>query len=143
MRRAARTLGAATAALTLIGAPTAQASPNNNTVAKLTKAVTAEGVMGHLEALQSIADANGGNRASGRPGFKASVDYVVGQLRGAGYDPHVQAFTFDYFEENSQLIRRSPLPRTFAEGTDFLRNAFDSGTPEGTATGSLRPIDLV
>ncbi|WP_169542322.1 M28 family metallopeptidase [Solirubrobacter soli] len=143
MSTAARALLAATAAVALIGAPAAQASPNNNTVAKLTKAVTAEGVLDHLEALQAIADANGGNRAAGRPGFKASVDYVVGQLRGAGYTPQVQEFTFDYFEENSQLIRRSPLPRTFAEGTDFLRNAFDSGTPEGTATGALRPVDLV
>src|SRR5690349_14268590 len=143
MRRAARTLGAATAALTLIAAPTALASPNNNTVAKLTKAVTAEGVLDHLEALQRIADANGGNRASGRPGYKASVDYVVGQLRAAGYAPQIQEFTFDYFEENSKLIRNSPQPRTFAEGTDFLRNTFDSGSPEGTATGPLRPVDLV
>src|SRR5262249_810175 len=36
-----------------------------------------------------------------------------------------------------------PLPRSFVEGTDFLRNAFDSGTPEGTATGRLLPVDLV
>jgi Zn-dependent M28 family amino/carboxypeptidase len=124
-------------------AVSAHASPNNNTVAKLTKAVTAEGVLDHLEALQRIADANGGNRAAGRPGYKASVDYVVAQLRAAGYSPQVQDFVFDYFEENSKLIRVSPQPRTFTEGTDFLRNAFDSGTPEGTATGTLRPIDLV
>ena len=47
MRRAVRTLGAATAALTLMGAVSAHASPNNNTVAKLTKAVTADGVLDH------------------------------------------------------------------------------------------------
>jgi len=139
----ARVLGAATVACALIGASAAQASPNNNTVAKLTKAVTAEGVLDHLEALQAVADANGGNRASGLPGYKASVDYVVGQLREAGYTPQVQAFTFDYFEENSELIRVSPNPRTFVNGTDFLRNTFDSGTPEGTATGPLVPVDLV
>ena len=34
-------------------------------------------------------------------------------------------------------VRNSPNPRTFVEGTDFLRNAFDTGTPEGTATGTL------
>ena len=31
----------------------------------------------------------------------------------------------------------SPDPRTFEEGTDFLRNTFDTGSPEGTATGAL------
>jgi Zn-dependent M28 family amino/carboxypeptidase len=146
MSRAARTLTAATAALALIGASgavSAHAASNNNTVAKLTKAVTAEGVLDHLEALQRIADANGGNRASGLPGYKASVDYVAAQLRAAGYAPQVQAFTFDYFEENSQLIRVTPSPRTFVNGTDFLRNTFDSGSPEGTATGGLVPVDLV
>ena len=50
---------------------------------------------------------------------------------------------FNYSEENSQLIRVSPLPRTFVNGTDFLRNRFDSGTPEGTATGTLVPVGLV
>jgi Zn-dependent M28 family amino/carboxypeptidase len=146
MLRRVRALSAATAAFALIGAgatQTASADPNNNTVKKLTKAVTPEGVLEHLEAFQAIADANGGNRASGLPGYKASVDYVVEQLEDAGYDPQVQTFIFDYFEENSELIRVSPNPRTFVNGTDFLRNTFDSGSPEGTATGALRPIDLV
>lgn len=135
---------AATAAL--LGAmtsPPAYADPNNNTVRKLTKAVTVDGVVEHLEAFQEIADDNGGDRAAGRPGYDASVDYVVEQLEAAGYDPTVQEFEFPYFEENSELIRVSPNPRTFVNGTDFLRNTFDSGSPEGTATGPLVPVDLV
>ena len=36
----------------------------------------------------------------------------------------------------------SPDPTTYVEGTDFLRNRFDSGVPEGEATGSLFPADL-
>lgn len=135
-------VAAATAAVTLLAAAPALAGPNNNTVKKLTQAVTPEGVLDHLEALQRIADGNGGDRAAGRPGYRASVDYVVAKLRAAGYDPQVQQFMFDYFEENSKLIRVSPNPRTFVEGSDFLRNAFDSGTPEGTATGPLVPVDL-
>ncbi|MCP3422237.1 M28 family metallopeptidase [Nocardioides pinisoli] len=129
---------AATAAL--LGAmtsPPAYADPNNNTVRKLTKAVTADGVVEHLEALQDIADANGGDRAAGRPGYKASVDYVVEQLEAAGYDPTVQEFPFTYAEEFSELERISPNPRVFEQGSEFLRNTFDSGTPEGTATGTL------
>ena len=125
------------------GGGTASAAPNNNTVKKLTGAVTPEGVLDHLEAFQEIADDNGGDRASGRPGYAASVDYVVEQLEGAGYDPQVQAFSFAYTEENSRLIRIAPNPRTFVNGTDFLRNRFDTGTPEGTATGPLVPVGLV
>ena len=38
----------------------------------------------HLAALQDTADANGGTRASGTPGYTASVDYVAGKLRDNG-----------------------------------------------------------
>jgi len=38
-------------------------------------------------------------------------------------------------------VRTSPSPRTFVEGTGFLRNTFHSGSPEGTATGTLVPVD--
>jgi Zn-dependent M28 family amino/carboxypeptidase len=126
---------------TVLGMSSAIAVPNNNSAEKLTRAVTAEGVLEHLEALQDVADSNGGDRAAGRPGYDASVDYVVQQLEAAGYDPTVQEFEFTYAEENSALVRISPSPRTFVEGTDFLRNTFDSGSPEGTATGTLVPVD--
>jgi len=132
---------AALAAVAVAATP-AYAAPNNNSVKKLTNAVTAEGVLDHLEALQGIADTFG-DRAVGRPGHPASVDYIVEQLEAAGYAPEVQSFSFPYFDENNRLIRNSPQPRTFVEGTDFLRNTFDSGTPEGTATGTLTPVGLV
>jgi aminopeptidase S len=53
---------------------------------RLKNAVSDSGAFTHLQALQSIADSHGGNRASPGPGYDASVDYVVGVLRGAGYD---------------------------------------------------------
>jgi Zn-dependent M28 family amino/carboxypeptidase len=128
---------AATAALlAAVTSPPAYADPNNNTVRKLTKAVTVDGVMDHLEALQDIADEDG-DRAAGRPGYRASVDYVVEQLEAAGYEPTVQGFPFAYEEDFSELVRISPNPRVFEQDSEFLRNGFDSGTPEGTATGTL------
>ena len=142
-RRALAALAAGALAVSVAYAAPAYAAPNNNSVKKITQAVTLEGVMTHLEALQDIADANGGDRAVGRPGFRASVDYVVGQLTAAGYTPQVQPFEFEYTEDNSELIRVSPNPRTFVEGTDFLRNSFDTGTPQGTATGTLVPVGVV
>jgi Zn-dependent M28 family amino/carboxypeptidase len=141
--RAAAAVAAVALITTVAAAPAGAAPRNNNTVRSLTDAVTPDRLLGHLEALQAVADANGGDRAAGRPGYRASVDYVVEQLQGAGYAPTVQQFPFTYTEENSELIRITPLPRTFVNGVDFLRNRFDSGTPEGTATGTLVPVGLV
>lgn len=50
-------------------------------------------VLGHLEEFQAVAEANGGNRAVGGPGYDASVDYVVGQLENAGYTVERQKCT--------------------------------------------------
>jgi aminopeptidase S len=53
------------------------------------------GVKAHLAQLQSIATANGGNRAHGRPGYLASVTYVKGLLDRAGFVTQQQAFTYN------------------------------------------------
>jgi aminopeptidase S len=50
-------------------------------------------VKAHLAQLQSIATANGGNRAHGRTGYKASLDYVKAQLDAAGFTTTIQQFT--------------------------------------------------
>ncbi|MDI3422500.1 M28 family metallopeptidase [Streptomyces luteolus] len=49
-------------------------------------------VKAHLGELQSIAEANGGNRAHGRPGYKASIDYLKGKLDAAGFTTSVKEF---------------------------------------------------
>jgi Zn-dependent M28 family amino/carboxypeptidase len=58
--------------------------------------VTADAMYPHLRKLQEIADANGGSRAEGTPGFDASVDYVVKALKDKGFD--VQTPEFDRLE---------------------------------------------
>ncbi|MFD3457187.1 M28 family metallopeptidase [Streptomyces sp. NPDC058691] len=50
-------------------------------------------VKAHLSQLQSIATANGGNRAHGRTGYRASIDYVKAKLDAAGYTTTLQSFT--------------------------------------------------
>ncbi|WP_327354149.1 M28 family metallopeptidase [Streptomyces sp. NBC_01304] len=50
-------------------------------------------VKAHLTQFGSIASANGGNRAHGRAGYKASLDYVKGKLDAAGFTTTVQQFT--------------------------------------------------
>lgn len=44
----------------------------------------------HLAALQAAADAHGGNRATGSPGYTASLAYVRGKLDAAGYRTRLQ-----------------------------------------------------
>lgn len=52
---------------------------------RLAGEATVDGAIGHLRALQVIADRNGGNRALGTPGYDQSVEYVAATLRRAGF----------------------------------------------------------
>ncbi|NRQ38939.1 M28 family peptidase [Nonomuraea sp. NN258] len=56
--------------------------------------VSVANVKGHLAQLQSIAAANGGNRAHGRPGYRASIDHVKAKLDAAGFTTALQSFTY-------------------------------------------------
>jgi Zn-dependent M28 family amino/carboxypeptidase len=141
-RRTVAALAAATLALTTAGAAPALARDHGSgsDSRKLQKAVTLKGVERHLTALQSIADDNKGTRASGTPGFKASVDYVVGQLRRAGYRPAVQEFDFPFFEETAPSTFALTSPATnYVNGTDFATMEF-SGS--GSPTASVVPVDV-
>lgn len=62
------------------------------------------GMVGHLEALQRIADDNGGNRAAGTKGYEESGRYVEEQLRAAGYNPVRQTFTYRGDGRNSKQV---------------------------------------
>jgi aminopeptidase S len=80
-------IGATTLLATLISAP-AHAAVLQAPDIPLTN------VKAHLTQLQNIADANGGNRAHGRPGYLASVTYVKGLLDAAGFTTQQQSFTY-------------------------------------------------
>ncbi|MCB1292763.1 MAG: M28 family peptidase, partial [Mycobacterium sp.] len=77
----------------------------------------------HLAALQDIADAHGGTRAVGTPGYDASVDYVVGVLRDAGFEVQTPQFQTRVFNGGDATltvggaaVEASPLKYTV--GTD-------------------------
>jgi Zn-dependent M28 family amino/carboxypeptidase len=118
----------------------AQADPTNNTVKKLTKAVTLAGVLRHEDAFQRIADANGDTRASGSPGYDASADYVARSLRRAGYLVTRQPFDFPFFEEfGSTFAQIAPTPTTYVDQVDYDLFEF-SGS--GTAEAAVVPVDV-
>ena len=61
--------------------------------------VSADQIGAHLDALQQIANANGGIRADATPGYDASVAYVASQLQAMGYEVQQQPFDFTFFDE--------------------------------------------
>jgi aminopeptidase S len=76
----------------LVGAP-ASAAPAAGPATLAAPDIPVANVQAHLSQLQAIANANGGNRAHGRPGYQASIDYVRGKLDAVGYVTSVQSFT--------------------------------------------------
>ncbi len=97
--------------------------------------------MNHLEALQEIADANGGNRAAGSPGYEASLDYIEEALEAAGYDPVRQPFSYDRYDFTSASLERvSPNPESYAYGDRGFLDMSYSGA--GDVTAPLTAVDL-
>jgi Zn-dependent M28 family amino/carboxypeptidase len=131
--------GAAVIPLTLgLMMPTTASAIDDVNTRKLREAVTVNGILQHERALQRIANNNDGTRASGTPGYDASVDYVAQRLRQAGYQVTIQAFTFPFFRNTAPgtLEQASPTPTTYATGT------FDYSAT-GDITGTVTAIDLV
>jgi aminopeptidase Y len=61
--------------------------------------VSADAVRRHLDAFDAIADAHGGSRAAGTPGYEASVDYVAAELTAMGYEVGTPQFEVPTFSE--------------------------------------------
>ncbi len=106
----------------------------NTTVQALLECVRASGAVEHLEALQAIADANGGTRAAGTPGYEASVDYVVDTLEAAGWDVSIDEFPFTYVGP-STLQQLTPVNATYPTGPF-------TGSGPGDVTAAVTPVDL-
>ncbi|RRO18750.1 M20/M25/M40 family metallo-hydrolase [Saccharopolyspora rhizosphaerae] len=81
---------AALAAATALVLPTAAVAESSTGTEGLRAGTLA--VQDHLQELQNIAESHGGNRASGTPGYQASLDYIKGQLDQAGFTTTVQEF---------------------------------------------------
>lgn len=142
-------LMAALAAVTALTAASAVAGPKscakrvNNTQAKLLECVTLDAVRAHQAQFQSFADASGGTRAAGTPGYDLSADYVTNLMEAAGYEVTIQSVDFTFFEENhpSQLQQVSPVPTDYLNGdpTGFI-TMFYSGS--GDVTAPTQAVDL-
>jgi Zn-dependent M28 family amino/carboxypeptidase len=105
-----------------------------NQINKLLDCVDADDAFVHLQALQDIADANGGTRASGTPGYDQSADYVAGLLEDAGYDVERQVFDFSLFTENSSSLT--------VDGTPIDTQTMSFSGSADIEGGNVIPVDL-
>ncbi len=86
-----------------------------------------------LAALQAAADANGGIRASGTPGYEASVDHVAAALEDIGFAVTLPEVSFVGFTELPGT--RLEVAGTVVEGADELHALIYS--PGGDVTGPV------
>jgi len=122
------------------------AAPANAASKSLPSLVTASNIRKHQKALQQIADANGGNRAVGSPGYEISVKYVKDQLKRAGYKPVEQTFYYPYYEQAAPTVLEQVAPgqKAYAETTDngvtgdFATFDFSGN---GDITGAVSVVD--
>lgn len=120
------------------------AARSNSSAAKLVSCIRKDALWAHMVAFQQIADANPGadghaSRNSGEPGYLASVNYVAGLMRAAGYRVTVQTYTFPYASLVGAPVLRevSPTPRDFTVGSDF--GAWP-GSGDGDVTAAVTPV---
>jgi Zn-dependent M28 family amino/carboxypeptidase len=101
-----------------------------------------EGTFRHLQALQDIAAASGGNRAAGTVGYDRSAQYVAERLKEAGYAVRFEEFEFPFFEEKSPpvLITSKPDGSQEPAPKDVVRTLASSGSRDVEAR--LQAVNL-
>ncbi|KAJ2994664.1 hypothetical protein NUW58_g1496 [Xylaria curta] len=121
-----RLLTTLTALLPLVSGEAASSKPKISSK-KLQAEITTKGLWSHLEALDKIAAANGGNRAFGLPGYAASVDYVyekISKIKGAkawkqdfpSLFNYVQSIELKFNDESVYVYGLTYSPSTPDEG---------------------------
>lgn len=121
------------AAVTVAGcAPAPPPPPVPSTPEAFAARVSVDAMMAHLQALQDIATTHDGNRADGTAGFEASVDYVAGRLRDAGFD-----VTTPDFERLDQLSPGKPSLTVGGRGFAVDQASLLLQTPVAGLTGPV------
>jgi len=132
----------ATSLLVAAGAVAPSTAAISSDTEALRDAVTVAGVMGHENALQAIADAHGGTRASGTPGYAASAAYVQDVLEEAGYSVTQQEFDYEFFIVDGPTVLDpvSPDLDAYEPEVDITPMEYSGA---GDVTAPVTPVDLV
>jgi Predicted aminopeptidases len=113
---------------------TAAATTRSSLADHLEHRVTGAKVFQHLRALQRIADANGGVRATDTPGYTASANYVATRLRRAGYQVTRQQVPYTDAAFDAETARETS-PST--QDINVLMMRFSPSGPAGGITADV------
>lgn len=122
--RAAAALAAVALTTAALTSPPAQADPPATAAEALAPPdVNVENTKAHLQQFQTIAEDNGGNRASGTAGYDASAAYVQEKLAAAGFEVELQPCTSCNGDDPNVI---ADWPGGAADGTVMLGAHLDS-----------------
>jgi len=113
----------------------------NDTAVRLTACIQQQPLWRHLVAFQKIADQNPGtlghgNRNTGTPGYRASVDYVAALMRRAGYRVTIQPYRWTRFS-----VTGVPVFGTATQNYTISRDWFVARlSGSGTVTARVQPV---
>ncbi len=111
--------------------PVSPSTPATDFAGALRARVSTDAMFAHLTKLQDIANANNGTRAVGTPGYDASVDYVVNELRAKGFDVQTPVFQTRVFDADK------PTLTVGGAGVEARALEFSIGTPPQGVSGPL------
>ena len=114
----------------------------NETTEKLLECIQPSALWNHLAHFQKISNQHKGsdghgNRDTGTAGYKASVDYVAGLMRQAGYHVTVQQYQYNASEVTGVPQFGTP-DQSYAFTRDWLVAQRSGG---GTLTASIQPAN--
>ena len=143
-RRVPIAVGAVATSMAIAAVVVSPARADNGTdTTALREAVTVDGILVHENALQDIADANGGTRAAGTPGYEASGAYVEDLLEAAGYNVSRQEFTYDQFNvTTSALEQTAPVPTVYEDEGDDADFAVMTYSGSDDVTAPVQAVDI-
>uniref|UniRef100_A0A7S4KE34 Peptide hydrolase n=1 Tax=Paramoeba aestuarina TaxID=180227 RepID=A0A7S4KE34_9EUKA len=105
--------------------------------------MSASKVMGHLQDLQNIASDNNDTRAVATSGYKASVDYIVSQLKSgnANCDPKTQSFEIADWQSLETPVFAQVDPAIDFSSDLYMQILTYSGSGDITASLGVLPAD--
>ena len=120
-----------------ISPPPSTGQASSGLAEALRDAISVDDIVADLGRLAEIAAANGGHRAAGSPGHEASVEFVAGELRQAGYAVELRPIPVQAFDQQGPTAIEIPGESRFTDIRDFKAMLFSAA---GDVTGVVEAV---